>query len=235
MEWQSVELREQGTHVQAPVGVQVVEHPMEAVVSGELCGDVSQVCCEIDAGARDAQIPHDLAGRHHEGRDQGARAVANVFVFAFFGFAWFGCDRGMLALEDLHAGFFIAADDQFSLLIQHGSLHVESADRVRFAVEVWIVTVEPINAAMGFEVRFVEDAPDGGTRHRLVRVTIDQDGRQVVDAPVTGDAIMRAGLAGGDGDDFELFVGGKSSGADRSEARPAAQRDAAVQNEYATG
>jgi hypothetical protein len=32
-----------------------------------------------------------------------------------------------------------------------------------------------------------------------------------------------------------LFVGGKSSGADRSEVRPAAQRDAVAQNEYAKG
>lgn len=208
---------------------------MEASVVGELRCDVSQVCREIDAGARDAQIPHDLAGRHHEGRDQRPRAMADVFVFAFFGFARLDRDRGMLALQDLHAGFFIAADDQFSLLIQRGSLYVESANRVSFRLKIGIVTVEPINAAMGLEVSFVEDTPDGGTRHHFVAVTIDQSDRQIVDAPVTGDAIMRAGLAGGDGDDFELFVGGKSSGADRSEVRPAAQRDAVAQNEYAKG
>ena len=235
MEWQSVELREQGAHVQAPVSVQVVEHPMETLVVGELRRDMSQVCCEIDAGARDAQIPHDLASRHHEGCDQGARAVADVFVFAFFGFAWRGRDGGMLAFKNLHAGFFIAADDQFSVLIQHGSLDVESTDRVRLAVEIGIVTVEPINAAMRLEVSFVEDTPDGGTRHHFVAVAIDQRRRQIVDTPVAGDAIMRAGLAGSDGDNFELFVGGKSSGADRSEARPADRRDAAAQNECATG
>ena len=68
---------------------------------------------------------------------------------------------------------------------------------------------------MRFEVGRIEDAPDGGARHRFVSVAVDQFGREVVEAPLTGDAIMRAGFAGGQRDDFELFVGGKSSVADR--------------------
>lgn len=235
VERESIELGEQLANRQAPVSVQVVEHPVEALVVWELSCNVSQVCREIDAGARDTQIPQDLTRRHHEGRDQRSCAMTDVFMFASFGFAWFGGDRGMLAFEDLHAGFFVAANHQLALLMQHGSLHVESADRVSFRVEVGIVTVEPIDAAMRFEVGFVENTPDGGTRHRFVAVTIDQRDGQIIDAPVGGDAIVLAGFAGGNRDDFELFIGGKSSGADRSEVRLAVPQDVVAGNAFAKG
>ena len=52
---------------------------------------------------------------------------------------------------------------------------------------------------------------------------VDQLGREIVEAPLTGDAIMLAGFAGGQRDDFELFVGGKSSAADRNAEHLAGQ------------
>lgn len=156
-------------------------------------------------------------------------------MLAFLRLAWLSGDGGMLAFKNLHAGLFIAANDQFPVLIQHRSLQVESANGVSFRVEIGVVTVKPINAAMGFEVSFVENTPDSGTRHRFVGVTIDQDACQIIEAPVAGDAIMLAGFAGGDGDDFELFIGGKSSGGDRSEVRLAGQQDVAARNGYAIG
>jgi hypothetical protein len=69
---------------------------------------------------------------------------------------------------------------------------------------------------MGFDVGRMEDTPDGGARHCFVGVAVDQLGREIVEAPLTGNATMLAGFAGGQGDDFELFIGGKSSGVDRS-------------------
>jgi hypothetical protein len=128
---------------------------------------------EIDAGACLTQVPHDLACRDHEGGDQAAGAVADVFVFAFLGFARLGRNRGILALEDLHAGLFVAADDQLAMLIQDGSLHVESANILSLGVEVGIVTVEPVDAAMWFQVSLVQDAPDGGAMHGFVGMPVD--------------------------------------------------------------
>lgn len=227
VERQAVEFRQEFANVQAPMGVQVVEDPMAALLVGELRRDVGQMGSEIDAGARHAQIPHDLAGGDDERGDQATGAVADVFVFASFGFARFDQDRGMFSLKDLHAGFFVGADDQLAMLMQDRSLDIQLADVLGLGVEVGIVAVEPIDAAMRFDVGGIQDTPDGGARHRFVGVAVDQLGGEVVEAPLTGDAIMHAGFAGGQRDDFELFVGGKSSVADRSVAHLADQRDLA--------
>ena len=108
VERQAVQSRHEFANVQAPMGVQVVEDPMEALVVGELRGDMGQMGGEIDAGACHAQVPHDLARGDDERGDQAAGAVADVFVLAFFGFARLDQNRGMLSLEDLHAGLFVA-------------------------------------------------------------------------------------------------------------------------------
>ena len=123
--------------------------------------------------------------------------------------------------------FSSRADDQLAVLIQDGSLDVQLANVLSLGVEVGIVAVEPIDAAMRFQVGRVQDTPDGGARHRFVGVAVDQLGREIVEAPLTGDAIMLAGFAGGQRDDFELFVGGKSSAADRNAEHLADQRDRA--------
>src|ERR1051325_9184204 len=109
---------------------------------------MSQMGGEIQAGARDAQVPHDLARGHDERSDQAAGAMADVFVLAFFGFARLERNRGMLSLENLHAGLFVGADDQLAVLIQDRSLDVQLADVLSFGVEVGIVAVEPVDAAM---------------------------------------------------------------------------------------
>lgn len=206
---------------------------MEALVVGELRRDVGQMGGEIDAGACHAQVPHDLAGGDDERGDQATGTVTNVFVLAFFGFAGLDQNRGMFAFEDLHAGFFVRADDQLAVLIEDGSFDVQLADVLSLGVEVGIVAVEPIDAAMGLDVGFVQDTPDGGARHRFVGMEVDQLGREIVEAPLTGDTIMVAGLAAGQRDDFELFVGGKSSVADRSVEHLAGQRGRVGENVFA--
>ena len=100
-------------------------------------------------------------------------------------------------------------------------------------VEVGIVAVEPIDAAMRFQVGLVQDAPDGGATHCLIGVPVDQDGGEIVETPLTGDAVMLAGFAGGERDDFELFVGGKSSVADRNAEHLAGQRGRAGDSGFA--
>jgi hypothetical protein len=225
VERQPVQLGHEFADFQTPMGVQVVEDPVETLVVGELRGDMGQMSGEVDAGAGYAQVPHDLAGGHDERGNQAAGAMTDVLVLAFFGFARLDQNGGMLALEDLHAGLLVRADDQFALLIQDGSLDVQLANILSFGVEVGIVTVEPVDTAMRLEVGLVQNTPDGGPMHRFVGVPVDQDRREIVEAPLAGDAIMFAGFAGGQRDDFELFVGGKSSVADRNAEHLAGQRD----------
>jgi len=234
VERQAVEFRQEFANLQAPMGIQVIEDPMAALVVGKLRRDMSQMGGEIDAGACHAQVPHDLASGDDKRSDQATSAVADVFVLAFFGLAWLGQNRGVFSFEDLHAGFFVGANDHLALLIEDGSLDVQLADVLSLGVEVGIVAVEPIDTAMGFEVGRIQDTPDGGARHRLVGVAVDQLGREIVEAPLAGDAIMVAGFAGGQGDDFELFVGGKSSVADRNAEHLAGQRDRAEESVCAT-
>jgi hypothetical protein len=42
--------------------------------------------------------------------------MTDVLVLAFFRFAWRHGLRGVFALQNLHAGFFIAANDETALL-----------------------------------------------------------------------------------------------------------------------
>lgn len=84
--------------IQTPMRVEIVQNPMELLLLGERGRYVVQMCGEIDAGACLAQIPDDFARGHHEGGDQTAGAVTNVFVLTFFGFAGLGIYRGILSL-----------------------------------------------------------------------------------------------------------------------------------------
>jgi len=224
---QSAQAGDEFANVQTPMRVQVVHDPMEALVLGELPGDVVQMGGKVLAGARHAQIPNDLAGRDNEGSDQAAGAVTDVFVFAFLRFA--GCDEngGMLALQDLHAGLFVAANDQFPLLVQERGVDIQFANLSRLGVEIRIVAVEPVDAAVRFQIGGGENAPDGRARHGFLGMAINQFGGEIIDAPLTGRAIVLAGFAGGQGDDFELFLGGKSSAADRTAEHLEGQPDRA--------
>lgn len=229
----TVEPGDEFANVQAPMGVEIVEDPVEAFAVGMLLGDVRQMSGEIPTRACLAQVPHKLAGGDDERCDQATCAVADVFVFAFFGFA--GLDRNcwMLPLEDLHAGLLVAADDEFAVLMQDRRLDIELADVLGLGVEIGIVAVEPIDALVRFDVGRLQDSPDGGTRHRLVGVAIDQFGRKIVEAPLTGGAIVLAGFAGGQGDDFELLIGGKSSAADPTAEHLEGPRAPAGDSEFA--
>ncbi len=168
-------------------------------------------------------------------RQQGAGAVADVLELTFFDGAGPGQSRGILPLEDLHPGLLVAGQDQAALFVKAWSIEVQLADALGLGVEVGVVTVEPVDAAMRLEVGLVQDPPDGRTLHRLVGMPVDQDGREIVKAPLAGDALMRAGFAGGQSDDFELFLEGKSPVADRNAEHLEGQRGRAGDSAFAKG
>ena len=59
--------RDQATHVQAPVGIEVIDYPIVALHRGQLVDHVGQMGSPIRTGAGLAQLPHEVARRHHEG------------------------------------------------------------------------------------------------------------------------------------------------------------------------
>src|SRR6266516_3657262 len=65
-------------HVQVPVRVEIVHHPMETASIGKLLGHVAQVPAKIHAPPALADVAEDLPGRYYRGGDQAARAVTDV-------------------------------------------------------------------------------------------------------------------------------------------------------------
>ena len=93
--------------------------------------------------------------------------MPNVRMLAFFRFARRHGLCGIRALQNLHAGLFIAANDHPALLKEAEGVQVEGTQVVRFRLEVWVVAVQPIDTPVGFEIRLFEQAPDTRTTHRL--------------------------------------------------------------------
>ena len=58
---------DQATHIQAPVGIEIIDHPIVALHRGQLVHHVRQMGRPIRTGAGLAQMPHELACRYHEG------------------------------------------------------------------------------------------------------------------------------------------------------------------------
>jgi hypothetical protein len=50
-------------------------------------------------------------------------------------------------------------------------------DRLRFGLQVRVMAVEPIYAAMGFEIRLIKNVPDTRTTLGLDKGSVQDDGR----------------------------------------------------------
>jgi hypothetical protein len=104
--------------LQAPMRVEIIHDPVEAIHEWELCGDVLQVPDPIDAGACRTQIPNDVTGGDTEGGQQGTGTVADVLELTLLDGAGPGQPRGILPLEDLDPGLLVAGQDQAALLVE---------------------------------------------------------------------------------------------------------------------
>src|SRR5215475_8915495 len=84
---------------------------------------------------------------------------------------------------------------------------------VGFGLKVWVVAVEPIDAAMGFEVRLVQNTPDTCPTHgpgAPLKQGVDQIGK----TPAGGAAIVGGRFTRGHRHHIQTLGGGKSAGAD---------------------
>lgn len=203
----------------APMRVEIVHAPVEAFQERELGGNRLQVADPIDAGAGRSEVPNDVSGGDAERRQQGPGAVAGGLELSLFDGAGPGQSCGVLPLEDLHPGLLIAGQNQAALLVKTRGIEVQLADGFGLGVEVGVVTVEPVLAAVGFVIGFAQDAADGAATHVAV-VCITQDIKgDVVKTPGRVGLLVIVGLATGEYDDVESFLGGKISGGDRSVER----------------
>src|ERR1039457_1693650 len=177
------------TDLQAPMSVQVVQHPIKSFDLREPPGDVSQVSGEVHTGATRAQVADDFTGRYDERGDESACPVSDVVLLPSRGFAGLSRLRGMGTTQCLHPRLFITADHQSTLLVHHGCFDIQLANRLSLGVEVRVVAVEPIDAAMRLEVGLVESPPDRGPTHgRSMSALVDQGGSEVIERPTGGRA-----------------------------------------------
>src|SRR4051812_18774200 len=117
-------LGDQTADLEAPVGIEIIHHPIVALHSGKLLDDGGHMRGEVLTGARRTQIPDDLACSDDEGGDQGPHPMSNVLMLAFFWFARLHGLGGVFALQNLHAGLFIAANDHTAMFQEAESVEI---------------------------------------------------------------------------------------------------------------
>lgn len=93
------------------MGVEIVHDPVETLGVGKGLGNMANVPTEIDRGPPSQDIADHLTGRHRQGRDQAACAMANVFEFAQSRLARACRLRWVLGFQSLDAGLFVGAQD----------------------------------------------------------------------------------------------------------------------------
>ena len=207
--------------LKAPVGIEIIDHPIVARHSGQLMHDVGQMCGPIRAGAGLAEMPHEVSRRDHERGQQRAYAVADVLMLALFRFARLHRLSGVGTLQNLHTRFFVGADNYAPLLIEAERIDIELTDIVCLGCEVCIVAVEPVHAPMRLEVRLLQDAPEAGATHGPRPMWLLEGRDQIIETPAGGGTIRRGWFPGGHRQHIYLLRGGKSAAGDPSAAHPA--------------
>ena len=117
-------LGDQTADREAPMGIEIIHHPVVALHSGELLNDSGQMRGEVRTGTRLAQIPDDLTRSDDKRGDQGPYPMTDVLVLAFLRFPRGNGLCGVFALQNLHAGLFIGANDYTPLYKEVESVEV---------------------------------------------------------------------------------------------------------------
>jgi hypothetical protein len=142
------------------VGVQIIHDPIITLHAGEVLIRLVEVGNKICGCACRPQAPGDVPGGHGQRVDEHARAMANVLVFTTLALPRLGRLRRRCALQHLHTGLFIAADQQPALLVGLQGFHIQLANGLRLGIKVLVMTVEPVCTFMRLEIDLVQDTPD---------------------------------------------------------------------------
>lgn len=200
--------------LKAPMGIEIVDHPIVALHRGELLHHVGQMRSPIFTGTSWAEIPHELPRGDHKRGQQRAHAMADVFVFPLFWFPRLYRLGGVGTLENLHPRFFVGTDDEAPLLEETERLRIELTDIVSLGVEVGIVAVEPVHAPMRFEVGLLQEAPEAGATHGLRPQALPEGDDQIIQTPPGRGTMVRGGFLGGHRQHIDPISGGKSAAGD---------------------
>jgi hypothetical protein len=212
------------TDLQAPMGIEIIQDPVKAFDLREPAGHVAQVIREVHTGAGRPQVADDLTGRYDKRGDESARPMSDVVLLTSRGLASLRRLCGVGTAQCLHSRLFITTDQQPPLFVHRGCPDIQLANCLSFGVEVRVVAVEPVDAAVRFEVRLVKNPPDCRPTHgRSMKMLVDQGKSNVIQRPAGGGTILLFGRAAGQIDHGEPFRGGKSVGVVPTAARPADQ------------
>ena len=210
------QLSDDAADFQAPVGIEVIQHPVKALDLREPPGHVTQVCRKVHTGPGRSQVANEFTSRYDKRGDQSA-------------FDNIGCSLAHVAracrdsrlcgvgtAQCLHSRLFITANHQSTLLVHHRSLDVQLANLLSLGVEVGVVAVEPVNTAVRFQVGLVKNPPDRRPTHgQVMSSPVDQGGSEVIQRPTGGGTTLLFGCAARQIDQIEPLRGGKSSRSSR--------------------
>jgi len=215
------QLGHDSTDFQAPMSIEVIQDPVKPFDVREPPGDVTQVSGKIHTGAGRPQVANNFTGRYDERGDESACSISDVVLLTSRGLAGHSRLRGMGTTQRLHSRLFITADHQSPLLVHHGCLDVQLANRVSLGVEIGVVAVEPIDAAMRLEVGLIESSPDRRPTHgRGMSGLVDQGSSKVIQRPTGRRATLLLGCAARQIDQTQPLRGGKSVAVAPTVARP---------------
>ena len=94
--------------------------------------------------------------------------MPNILMFTLCASSpWLGRGGRDFAFENLHASFFITANDHVALAVSVERLGIQLADRAGFRIEVFIGAVEPVRTLVGFEIDLMENTPDARAADRI--------------------------------------------------------------------
>ena len=117
-------LGDQAADSEAPVGIEVIHHPVIALHLWQLVDNLGQMGGKIGTGARRAQVPDDLPRGDDKRGDQCPHPMPDILVLAFLRFPRCHGLRRVLPLQNLHASLFIGADDQTTVLEEAQSIEI---------------------------------------------------------------------------------------------------------------
>ena len=213
LELDPVQPREQPAHLQAPVRVEVIHHPMHPlhvrVAAAQPQHRVAEVRPEVLVGPAGRHVAVDLPRRGHEGGQQAARAMTDVLRFAQLGQPGLRRLARVLAFQGLDTGLLVGADDQLPLAVEHRGLEVQPAEVQRQRLELRVVGVHPRADLVRLEFGRGQDALDGAAAHVPVVGLVEDAARQVVQGPVRDRGAGVGGLGGSQHEDLVAVFRGK--------------------------
>jgi hypothetical protein len=188
--WDVTPVGDEPADRQAPVGLEMINHPIIALHRRQLLHDVHEMGSPIRPGAGLPKMPYELARRDDEGGQERAHPMADGLVRALFRFARLHRLGGGRALEHLPTGLVVGADHDAPLLGETERLDRELTDVMRFGLAVGIVALEPGHTPMRLEVGLLQETLQTGATHGPQSM-LGECGDQIVETPSGGRTMIR--------------------------------------------